>query len=106
LWNSPGRTEKGRQGLSEARGVSFQVRCPQCGNRSVYEFRFGGEVKVRPAPDATEEAWAQYIYNKVNEAGAQKEWWYHRSGCQQWFQAVRNTVTNEVQESFFPDEAS
>jgi sarcosine oxidase subunit delta len=72
----------------------------------VYEFRFGGEVKLRPAPDAAGESWAQYIYNRVNEAGVQKEWWYHRSGCQQWFQAVRNTVTNEVQESFFPDEAS
>ena len=86
--------------------MSFQLRCPQCGNRSVYEFRFGGEVRQRPAPRAAEEFWTQYIYDKVNEAGEQKEWWYHRSGCQQWFQAVRNTVTNEVQESFFPDEAS
>ena len=32
----------------------------------------------------------------------QTEWWYHRSGCRQWIQAVRNTVTNEVLETFYP----
>ena len=85
--------------------MSFLVRCPQCGNRSVYEFRFGGEVKQRPASEAPEEAWNQYTYTKVNEAGVQKEWWYHRSGCRQWFQARRNTLTNEVQESYFPEES-
>ena len=86
--------------------MSFQVRCPHCGNRSVYEFRFGGEVKQRPTPDEPADAWARYIYEKANAAGVQKEWWYHRAGCRQWFQARRNTLTNEVQESFFPDETT
>ena len=86
--------------------MSFLMPCPHCGNRSVYEFRFGGEVKARPAPGATDKAWVQYTYTKVNEAGIQKEWWYHRSGCRQWFQAVRNTLTNEVQDSFFPEEST
>jgi sarcosine oxidase delta subunit len=52
--------------------MSFLVRCPQCGNRSVYEFRFGGEVKQRPAPGAPESDWVNYTYTKVNEAGVQK----------------------------------
>jgi heterotetrameric sarcosine oxidase delta subunit len=86
--------------------MSFLLRCPHCGNRSVYEFRFGGEVKQRPAPDASEETWVHYRYAKTNEAGVQKEWWYHRSGCRQWMQAVRNTITNEVLETFFPEELS
>ena len=85
--------------------MSFLVHCPQCGKRSVYEFRFGGEVKQRPLPSAAETDWTQYIYTKANEAGVQKEWWFHRAGCRQWFQARRNTVTNEVQETFFPEEA-
>ena len=85
--------------------MSFQICCPHCGNRSVYEFRFGGEVKRRPTPDAPEEAWVQYIYSRANEAGVQKEWWYHRSGCRQWFQAVRDTLTNEVHETFYPEES-
>lgn len=45
----------------------------------------------------------EYTYTKANEAGVQKEWWYHRSGCRQWIQAQRNTTTNEVLEAFFPD---
>ena len=76
--------------------MSFQISCPHCGARSVYEFRFGGEVKTRPAPGASEQAWFEYSYVKVNEAGVQKEWWYHRSGCRTWFQAERDTRTNAV----------
>lgn len=84
--------------------MSFQVRCPQCGPRSVYEFRFGGEVKQRPSPDAPQEDWFEYVYVKVNRAGEQTEWWFHRSGCRQWLQAIRNTVTNEVKRTWFPGE--
>jgi heterotetrameric sarcosine oxidase delta subunit len=82
--------------------VSFLIRCPNCGERSVYEFRFGGEVKARPAPDAPEEEWARYRYGKQNAAGEQREWWYHRLGCRQWFHAVRDTVTNRVLDTSLP----
>jgi sarcosine oxidase subunit delta len=70
----------------------------------VYEFRFGGERKQRPAPGAPEEEWFGYSYGRNNEAGAQMEWWYHRYGCRQWLQAVRNTITNEVLETSFPED--
>ncbi len=83
--------------------MSFLIPCPHCGNRSVYEFRFGGEVKQRPQPDASSADWMEYTYTKVNESGVQKEWWYHRSGCRQWLQALRNTTTNQVMEAFFPE---
>ncbi len=82
--------------------MSFLLRCPGCGARSVYEFRFGGEVKTRPAAGASDAEWLRYSYGQKNEAGVQKEWWYHRMGCRQWFFAVRNTVTNEVLETCFP----
>ena len=32
--------------------MSFLLPCPNCGKRSVYEFRFGGEVKQGPAANA------------------------------------------------------
>src|SRR5438105_4577778 len=32
--------------------MSFLIKCPHCGDRGVYEFRFGGEVKARPEPGA------------------------------------------------------
>ena len=85
--------------------MSFLLRCPHCGERSVYEFRFGGEVKERPAPGASGDDWIRYTYFKANEAGVQKEWWYHRSGCRQWMVAARNTLSNEVLETSFPEEA-
>jgi heterotetrameric sarcosine oxidase delta subunit len=85
--------------------MSFLVRCPNCGDRSVYEFRFGGEVKQRPALDASEAVWIDYRYNRENLNGVQKEWWFHRSGCRQWLLATRNTVTNEVLNTVLPGES-
>lgn len=86
--------------------MSFLVRCPNCGERGVYEFRFGGEARPRPMPQAGDAEWLTYNYVRQNEAGVQKEWWYHRAGCGQWFLARRNTVTNDVLETFFPEEQS
>jgi heterotetrameric sarcosine oxidase delta subunit len=82
--------------------MSFLIPCPHCGKRSVYEFRFGGEVKQRPAAGSSDEVWLDYTYTNVNAAGVQREWWYHRAGCREWLQAVRNTVTNEVIETLIP----
>lgn len=84
--------------------MSFLLRCPHCGERSVYEFRFGGEVSARPAPSASEEEWTRYLFAKANKAGEQIEWWFHRSGCRQWLQAERNTVNNQVNRTWFPEE--
>jgi sarcosine oxidase subunit delta len=84
--------------------MSFLLPCPNCGERSVYEFRFGGEIKQRPALDAPREEWVDYRFNRVNAAGVQTEWWFHSSGCRQWLQAVRNTVSNEVLQTYFPGE--
>ncbi|MBI2194916.1 MAG: sarcosine oxidase subunit delta [Planctomycetes bacterium] len=80
------------------------IPCPNCGERSVYEFRFGAEVKSRPSAGSPSEDWLRYTYVKQNESGVQKEWWYHRMGCRQWFIAVRNTATNEVLSTSLPEE--
>lgn len=83
--------------------MAFLIRCPNCGERSVYEFRFGGEVRPRPSSTSSNEDWIQYVYFKRNESGAQKEWWYHRLGCRRWFIAIRDTRKNQVVETFWPD---
>jgi heterotetrameric sarcosine oxidase delta subunit len=82
--------------------MSFLLPCPNCGDRSVYEFRFGGEVKTRPSSHAPVSEWIDYRYHRANVAGTQTEWWFHRSGCRQWLKAVRNTVSNEVERTFLP----
>ena len=84
--------------------MSFLLPCPNCGKRSVYEFRFGGGVKQGPAANASPREWQDHRFNRVNAAGIQTEWWFHRSGCRQWLEAVRNTVSNEVLETFLPGE--
>jgi sarcosine oxidase subunit delta len=40
-----------------------------------------------------------YLYFRRNVAGVQREWWYHRFGCETWFLAERDTRTNEVLET-------
>ena len=81
--------------------MAFLLKCPNCGERNVNEFRFGGEFTVRPPPDADSDQWARYFYTKNNVAGVQREWWNHRFGCRKWFLAVRDTVTNRVEETFW-----
>jgi heterotetrameric sarcosine oxidase delta subunit len=84
--------------------MSFMIPCPFCGSRSVYEFVYGGEFKKRPALDASRAEWIRYIYLRENLADVQLEWWYHRQGCQTWFLGRRHTVTNQVVETFWPEE--
>lgn len=86
--------------------MSLLLDCPNCGTRDVVEFRFGGEYLTRPKPEASREDWTEYLYLRVNEAGPQKEWWYHRLGCRTWFLVVRDLRTNEVQGSFRAEEHS
>ncbi|MBI4500433.1 MAG: sarcosine oxidase subunit delta [Gemmatimonadetes bacterium] len=85
--------------------MSFLLSCPNCGPRDVYEFRFGGEFQRRPEPTASQDAWVDYLYLRANEAGPQREWWYHRMGCKAWFLAVRDTRTNTVLQTFRPSTA-
>jgi sarcosine oxidase delta subunit len=63
--------------------MSLLIPCPNCGPRPVDEFSYAGEL-------------ATYLYFRRNVAGVQREWWFHRLGCELWFQAERDTRTNEV----------
>ena len=86
--------------------MSFLLACPRCGPRDVYEFRFGGEAQIRPAPDAPDTTWSAYRYLRANVAGAETEWWFHRQGCRRWFQAERDTRENRVLRTWSPAEAA
>jgi len=76
--------------------VSFLLGCPNCGPRDVNEFSCAGEVTERPKASPSLRELTSYIYFRRNVAGVQREWWYHRLGCEVWFQAERDTRTNEV----------
>jgi heterotetrameric sarcosine oxidase delta subunit len=62
----------------------------------VTEFRYGGEVQRRPPPGSPREVWTDYLYNRTNVAGVEIAWWFHRDACRHWFQAERDTRTNQV----------
>ncbi len=73
------------------------IPCPWCGPRSQIEFTYGGDANVhRPAPDASEAAWADYVYFRDNRCGAHDELWYHGAGCRSWFRVRRDTRTHDI----------
>jgi sarcosine oxidase subunit delta len=82
--------------------VSFLLTCPCCGPRDVYEFRYGGEARTRPAPGSDRGTWSGYLYDRVNVAGVERAWWFHQTGCRRWFQAERDTRDNRVISTAWP----
>ena len=75
------------------------IPCPWCGPRDEAEFHYGGQAHVAypetPA-DLTDEEWARYLFFRDNPKGPFAERWNHAAGCRRWFNAVRNTATNEL----------
>jgi len=77
----------------------IHLTCPFCGPRDVTEFRYGSDAHLlRPKqPGAvSDEEWGNYLFMRDNPKGLMRERWMHVHGCRKWFNAVRNTVTDEV----------
>jgi len=76
------------------------IPCPWCGPRNQTEFTYGGDATVRrPAPDAPEAAWVDYVYLRDNPCGPLDELWHHAAGCRSWITVRRNTRTHEILDS-------
>ena len=74
-----------------------RIDCPWCGKRDEAEFQYQGDATVsRPADDASEEKFFNYVYQRDNPKGWHTEWWHHVAGCRQWVKVVRNTMTHEI----------
>jgi sarcosine oxidase delta subunit len=63
--------------------MSFLLHCPNCGDRDVSEFRYGGQILAAPPAGS-------------NLPGPQRERWFHRLGCRRWLAAERDVRTNTV----------
>ena len=84
------------------------VTCPHCGPRPETEFRGGGEAHLaRPAdPSAmSDEAWAEFLFFRTNPKGLHAERWNHAHGCQRWFNALRDTVSDRILATYKAGEA-
>ncbi|MFF2364688.1 sarcosine oxidase subunit delta family protein [Streptomyces sp. NPDC058122] len=75
------------------------IPCPWCGPRDEAEFHYGGQAHV-PYPEdpsaLTDQEWARYLFFRDNPKGPFAERWSHAAGCRTWFNAVRDTATNEI----------
>ncbi len=78
------------------------VPCPYCGPRPEVEFRCGGEAHIRrPDPaSASDQDQADFLYYRTNPKGRHRERWYHFHGCGRWFNAVRDTVSEQFETSY------
>ncbi len=74
------------------------LECPYCGAMAdETELAPGGEAHVaRRGPEASEEEFAAYLFERKNPKGVHFERWRHAAGCGKWFHAARDTVTLEV----------
>ena len=79
------------------------IPCPHCGERPEIEFTYGGEAHlVRPADPSTldDAAWADYLYMLSNTKGVHAERWRHARGCGRFFNALRDTTTDQFLASY------
>ena len=73
------------------------IPCPYCGPRDVREFTYKGAALLdRPAPDAGEAAWDDFVHLRDNPAGRTRDLWHHGGGCSAWVVVERDTVSHEV----------
>ena len=77
------------------------MTCPINGPRSISEFAYGGELREMPDPGAvSDEAWANYVFNRSGVPAVKTEWWCHTpSGV--WFIAERDNRKDVFVRTYF-----
>lgn len=76
------------------------IPCPWCGDRAEIEFRYAGEAHRPRDPSYADEEWADYLYQRANVRGPHRERWRHAGGCGQFFNVVRDTVSDHIAYSY------
>ena len=75
------------------------INCPYCGERDQSEFSNGGEAHVKRPENPeliSDKEWSEYVFIRSNPKGIFYERWVHSHGCRKWFNAVRDTSTDEI----------
>jgi sarcosine oxidase subunit delta len=75
----------------------MRIACPHCGPRGVEEFTcLGDAAPRRPAPDAPQATWVEYVHLRDNPAGVHRDLWFHGAGCQAWLVVARDTRSHAI----------
>jgi sarcosine oxidase, subunit delta len=73
------------------------IDCPYCGPRPELEFSHAGQAHVarpgKPAETSAED-WTNFLYMRSNLKGLHAERWRHTHGCARYFNALRDTTTD------------
>ena len=83
------------------------IACPWCGARPENEFHYGGEAHIARPHDLaalSDAGWADLLYMRSNPKGLHRERWRHVHGCGQFFNALRNTVSDRILATYKPGE--
>jgi len=73
------------------------IHCPHCGVRPKEEFTIKGDAGPRrPAAEASDKEWSDYVFIRDNRVGRHKELWHHASGCRRWLVVERDTISHQV----------
>lgn len=63
-------------------------------------------MRILPdAHSASDEAWADYVFNRSGEPGVRCEWWYH-SASGTWFVAERDNLKDEFLRTYLYGEGA
>ena len=79
------------------------IDCPYCGKRPEIEFAYGGQAHIARPPQPAEtgdQQWADYLYVRENARGAHAERWRHVHGCGRFFNALRDTTTDQFSATY------
>jgi sarcosine oxidase, subunit delta len=74
------------------------INCPYCGERPEPEFVYGGQahlVRARQPATVSLEEWTNFLYVRDNARGVHAERWRHTHGCGRFFNALRDTTTDQ-----------
>jgi sarcosine oxidase subunit delta len=74
------------------------ITCPYCGPRPEIEFAHGGEAHIARPHDPSSlgvEDWTEFLYMRANPKGLHAERWRHLHGCARFFNALRDTTTDQ-----------
>ena len=70
----------------------MKIMCPNCGGRSVEEFRYGEIPRVPDSITDPNDRDLDRVYMRSNPYGVTAEAWFHEFGCRRWIRIRRDTT--------------